>query len=160
MKKITLSLGAVASCLLLIGILMKSLHWPGAAIIITVSVVLFAAFYSPLLLIDKNKFAQSGIQRFTNWCIMAAMSIISVAFLFKTLHWPGAGIGIYVGHIILLILIPIMYYRAANEKDEVKKLNFYNEAVMLVILTAFSLFIWLVVSVNQKMPLPPPPPLN
>jgi hypothetical protein len=145
MKKSTLILGVVSSFLLLIGVGMKSQHWPGAGVALTLGAVLFVLGYAILLLIDKNKIAQNDFQKFVNLMTLATMVIIMTAFLFKVQHWPGARIGIWAGHIILLVMIPVLFIQASRETDPVKKLNFNNIAVIFVLLTAFSFFIWLVI---------------
>jgi len=148
MKKATLTLGVISSLLFVIGVLFKWQHWPGAGIALTLSILLFAAGYSPLLLIDRNKFAQSTNQKMINLAGMIAMIIIAVSFLFKIQHWPGAGAGVVVGNLTLIVLVPLLYYHASRETDQKAKLNIYNEAIILLFLVGFSLFLWLVFSQN------------
>lgn len=143
MKKSTFIIGLVSAFLILLGVGFKFQHWPGAGIMLTLGAALFALVYSILLWIDKNKIAQNSYQKFVNLMTMLTMLIIMVGFLFKVQHWPGAGIGIYAGHFLLLLMIPILFVQASRETDPVKKLNFNHIAIMLVILTAFSFFIWL-----------------
>jgi hypothetical protein len=100
------------------------------------------------LLLDKNAVAQNNYQKFVNVMTMVTMMIIMVAFLFKAQHWAGASIGIIVGHLLLLVMIPVLFIHASKESDPVKKLNFNNIAILFVILTAFSFFIWLRTSVG------------
>ena len=143
MKKSTFVIGLVSAFLILIGVGFKFQHWPGAGIMVTLGAVLFALVYSVLLWIDKNKIAQNSYQKFVNLMTMLTMLIIMAGFLFKVMHWPGAAVGIYAGHFLLLLMIPILFIHASRETDPVKKLNFNHIAIMLVILTAFSFFIWL-----------------
>jgi hypothetical protein len=148
MKKSTFIIGVISSFLLLVGVAMKFEHWPGASVLIILSVVLFAFGYSVLLMIDKNAFAQNSFQKTVNLMTMLSMSIIMIAFLFKATHWQYARYGLYAGHLLLLAMIPLLFMHASKESDPVKKLNFNNEAIMLVLLTAFSFFIWLVRSIT------------
>jgi hypothetical protein len=148
MKKSTFIIGVISSFLVLIGVAMKFQHWPGAGVVITVGAALFAFGYSIMLLIDKNALQPNDFQKIVNIMTMIAMLVIMIAFVFKFQHWPGARIGIYAGHILLLALIPTLFMHALKESDPVKKLNFNNEAILLVLLTAFSFFIWLVRSIS------------
>ncbi len=148
MRKSTLSLGVISSVLFVIAVLFKFQHWPGAGICLAVSLLIFALIYSPLLMIDRNSFAKDSTQRLTNLVGMFGMTIIGISVLFKLMHWPGAGVGVIIGNLTLVILIPILFYRASKETEAIKRLNSYNEAIVLIFLTGFSLFIWLIISPN------------
>ena len=145
MKKSTFIIGVISAFLILIGVAFKSQHWPGAGQALTLGAAAFVLGYSILLLIDKNKIAQNSFQKTVNVLTMATMMIVMTSFLFKVQHWQGANIGIYVGHLMLLIMIPVLFMQASRETDPVKKLNFNNIAILFVMLTAFSFFIWLVI---------------
>jgi hypothetical protein len=145
MKKSTFIIGVISAFLILIGVAFKSQHWPGASIALTLGAAAFVLGYSILLLIDKNKIAQNSFQKTVNVLTMATMMIIATSFLFKVQHWPGANYGIYLAHLMLLVMIPLLFMQASREKDPVKKLNFNNIAILFVMLTAFAFFIWLVI---------------
>ena len=136
-------LGVISSLLFLLGIALKIHHWPGAGIALTLSVVIFALAYSPLLMIDRNNLTQNSFQKLTNLAGMIAMSVIAISFLFKAMHWPGAGVGVIIGNLILIILIPLLFIHASKESEPVKRLNFYNEAILLTFLTGFSFYLWM-----------------
>ena len=148
MKKSTFIIGVVSSFLMLIGVAFKTQHWPGSGIVMTIAAALFAFGYAVLLLLDKNAVAQNNFQKTVNVMTMVTMMIIMVSFLFKAQHWPGAGVGIFVGHLLLLIMIPLLFMQGSKESDPVKKLNLNNIAILFVLLTAFSFFIWLRLSVS------------
>lgn len=148
MKKSTLTLGVISSVIFVLGVLFKWQHWPGAGIALTVSILIFAFGYSPFLLIDRNKLAQNSNQKMINLAGLIAMILISVSFLFKVQHWPGAGIGVIVGNLTLVALVPLLFYRASKESEPAVRMNSYNEAILILFLTGFSLFIWLVLSQN------------
>lgn len=139
MQKTTLISGVVSSIIVLIGVLFKIMHWPGAAIVLLIGIVIFATAYALLLFNDKQKLATTKIQKLYNVFVMLAMVLISLGFLFKMLNWPGAGIMIYISNVALLALIPIMFIKASKETETVKKLNFYNESIVIVLLLALSL---------------------
>ena len=151
MKKITLSLGVISSFLVLIGVALKWMHLPGAGIALTIGCALFALAYAPLLYINKSKATPAKYQKFVNVMTLLSMILIVMGFLFKIQHWPGAGIGLVSGNILLLILIPVLFIHGSKEEDSVKKMNFFNEAILLVLFTAFSFFVWLMNS-SQESP--------
>ena len=141
MKQTTKLFGIISSLLILVGVIFKTQHWPGAGVILMLGIVAFAAIYAILLFIDRQKSLKSSIAKTSNLFVLLAMVLISVGFLFKMQHWPGAGVIIYVCNVALLALIPIKYLQAAKEKDKVKSTNFYNEAFVITIVLGFSLFL-------------------
>lgn len=141
MKKITLISGVVSSIIVLIGGLFKIMHWPGAGVALTVGIVIFAVVYSLLLFFDKQEFATTSMQKISNVFVLIAMVLISAGFIFKMQHWPGAGVLIYISNIALLALIPVSFIKASKETEPIKKLNLNNEAIVLILLLAFSLLV-------------------
>jgi O-antigen/teichoic acid export membrane protein len=148
MKKATLTLGLISSLVFVIGVLLKWQHLPGAGIALMLSILLFVAGYSPLLFKERIHFAQGSHQKMINLASLITMVIIAVSFLFKVLHWPGAGIGVAVGNLTLILLVPLLFYRASKESDQKVKLNSYNEGILFIFLVGFSLFLWLILGRN------------
>ncbi len=141
MKKITLISGVVSSIIVFIGALFKIMHWPGAGVALTVGIVLFVVAYSLLLFIDKQEFATTSMHKVSNVFVLIAMVLVAAGFIFKMQHWPGAGVLIYISNIALFALIPVSFIKASKETEPVKKLNFNNEAIVLILLLAFSLLV-------------------
>ena len=142
MKKITFLTGVISTILLLIGIFFKVQHWPLSGVLMTVSLVSFALGYAVLLFMDKSKTAQTGIDKFANVMVMLTMIIVSISFLFKIMHWPGAGIGIFVAHFILIVMIIVLYIQGSKQTDPVNKLHIDSSAIILTLMTAISAYIW------------------
>ena len=133
----------MVSCFLfLAGIFMKTMHWPGAGVVITASIALFALVYSVLLMLDKNRAAQTSFQKTVNLLGLVTMIIVSSSFLFKAMHWPGAGILIYIAHGILILMIPVMFIRGTKESDPVAKMRIYNTAILFTFIIGVSIYIW------------------
>jgi hypothetical protein len=142
MKKTTFLTGVISTILLLIGIFFKTQHWPLSGVLMTVSLVSFALGYAVLLFMDKSKTVQTGIDKFANVMVMLTMIIVSISFLFKIMHWPGAGIGIWAAHIILIVMIVVLYVQGSKQTDPVKKLHIDSSAIILTLMTAISAYIW------------------
>jgi hypothetical protein len=142
MKKSTFIIGVASTLILLTGVVMKSLHWPGTGVIMAVAVAGFALGYSILFCLDKNKLAKNGYDKFVNVMVMITMTVVAVSFLLKAMHWPGASVGIYTAHILLLILIPILYIQGTKETDPVKKLHIDSSVIIVAFITAISFYIW------------------
>jgi ABC-type multidrug transport system fused ATPase/permease subunit len=141
MKKLTLISGITSSLLVLIGVIFKTLHWPGASIALTIGIVLFALVYALFLFNDRQEYAKTSVQKISNVFVLIAMIMISVGFLFKMMHWPGAGIIIYISNFALLAIIPVSLVKANKETEPQKKLNFYNESIVIILLLSFSILL-------------------
>ncbi|MGD0340969.1 MAG: hypothetical protein ABSA76_04595 [Bacteroidales bacterium] len=142
MKKSTFLCGLISAFLILIGTFMRIQHWPGAGVVITLSIALFAIGYAVLLLLDKNKLAQNSYQKFVNVMTLVTMIVVAVSFLFKVQHWPGAGVLIYIAHLALIAMILVLFVQGSKETDLVKKLNINNTAIILTLVTAASIYLW------------------
>lgn len=96
--KITL---IITMALLLIGLIFKTIHWPGASILLLCGTATGIFFFLALLSGIPSKLS-GGMEKLS--VIVASLTLIVglVALLFKTLHWPGAGILIWIADIGLL----------------------------------------------------------
>jgi heme/copper-type cytochrome/quinol oxidase subunit 2 len=127
---------------MLAGIIFKSQHWLGANIAIVLGCCLLPLAYGIPLFIEKNKSAENSFQKFFNiWVLI--LTFISIPFMFKFQHWDGAGIMLIVSEILLVVSIPIFIIRAVKAKDSLKNLNFHNEAILFIFITASPIYIWI-----------------
>jgi hypothetical protein len=140
MKKNTLITGYLTAFIFLIGVIFKVQHYPGAGVLIIFSCIIFSLGYGLPLFFEKNSFATNSNQQFINFLVLILMILIPTGFLFKIQHWPGAGVLIYLGNILLIIGIPLLIMNAVKSDDIQKKLNYHNEAILFIFLTAFSIF--------------------
>jgi hypothetical protein len=113
MKKTVYFSGFVAAFCILIGLMFKIMHWPGAtAILITgnlsLSVCLLAILYG--LLTNKTTFPRMTYSR-TLFGVVGGMLLASGIF-FKIMHWPGANILLVIGmFLITFIFLPIFFWQ-------------------------------------------------
>jgi hypothetical protein len=113
MKKTVYFSGFVATFCILIGLMFKIMHWPGAtAILITgnlsLSVCLLAILYG--LLTNKTTFPRMTYSRIL-FGVVGGMLLASGIF-FKIMHWPGASILLVLGmFLITFIFLPIFFWQ-------------------------------------------------
>ena len=123
--------------LLLVATYFKTMHWPGANVLLTVGgvagilvfVILAATFQSKL----TGKLEKVSVN-------VAALTLIVsfLAFLFKVLHWPGAAkliwaadIGILLSAIVLLI---DGYFEQKHDKWALKIIAAFFAILLLLII--------------------------
>ena len=91
MKKISRTLGVISIIVLAIGILFKLSHWQGASIIQNVGILGLLAFFVVYLLIGIKPLTTS-LEKSVGVAGALTMCLILIAYLFKSMHWPGASI--------------------------------------------------------------------
>ena len=125
----------VSIALLIIGTLFKVNHYPGANIILIIGVA--ASVLAFALTISSTSMHLKGFEKFNIIFSALVLIVISLAFVFKLNHWPGAAKLIWVGDIAILLacisfLVDTMLEKAP-ERWNIKLLT-----------TFFILFLWLV----------------
>jgi hypothetical protein len=113
MKKTLYFSGFIATFCILIGLMFKIMHWPGATAILvagnlSLSVCLIAILYG--LLTNKTTLPRITFSRIL-FGIVGGMLLASGIF-FKIMHWPGANILLVIGmFLITFIFLPIFFWQ-------------------------------------------------
>jgi len=109
--------GLTASVFSLLGILFKVMHWPGANIALTGGLFMLGLLFLPSLIFAKISDDQGEGKRAAYLVGLFAGLIYIVGFLFKIMHWPGAGVAILIGLILFAaIFVPLFVF--AHYKNE------------------------------------------
>lgn len=87
-----------------VGLLFKTMHWPGAGIILTLSLLTLGCGY--FFLAFKNFFSikDNTYLRIVSTLAALFISLMSTGMVFKMMHWPGAGI------LLAMSLVPSMIF--------------------------------------------------
>lgn len=129
--------GLFSSMIFLIGILFKVQHWPGASVLLTVGMVMFALIFLPSLVrarISEDK----GEGKKTAYLLGFFAGLFYIAgFLFKLMHWPGAAILILISLILFSgIFLPAYSYASFRDETYVKgRFIFFLVTIMMAVLT-------------------------
>ncbi len=113
MKRVIYGTGFAAAFLISMGLLFKTLHWPGA------SVMMFSGFGALIIAIAalwahslKHMNKYSGIYKTQIFSGFAAGLLVSSGSMFKTLYFPTANIQIMLGMLLLnLVFLPLFFYQ-------------------------------------------------
>ena len=137
MKSINKTLGLISIIVLLIGVIFKMFHLPGAGIIVSISSLALIVFFITYLFVGIKALSTS-IEKASGISVGVAMCLTVAAFLFKIQHWPGAGIIILVSLIALFVTAILLIIDTIMESDEAKqsiKTAFaFSLAVIVIIL--------------------------
>lgn len=136
MKKFMYVLGMIAPSLLIIGTLFKIQHWPGAGVMIVLSLFMLGAIYLPVFIMVKIRDTrQKGKKPNMPMYIFGLIAgIVFVAgAMFKIQHWPGAGFMIMLSGIVTVaVFIPILVIQALKDKE-----NQVQNFTMLIFVLSF-----------------------
>jgi len=146
MKNKLYLLGIIAVILFTTGAIFKMMHFPGAGIILTVSLVLFILIFTPLAIINAYK-----AEKRHAFVYVAGLITIMFNFtgaLFKLMHWPGAGIMLLIAIIIPFILFLPAYLIYLKKKEEKNLGRLISVLFLLSYISAMNATLALSVSKN------------
>src|SRR6185369_9662924 len=104
MKKAMVFSGISSAVVLSLGIILKFLHAPGSAPCIILGVFIFSFIFLPLIFALRIKEKEKTKDKFIIGLGVLPAILISLSFVFRIQHWPGAMIMLYLGIAILLLL--------------------------------------------------------
>lgn len=146
MKKFIYISGTILLNLLLIGVILKVGHWPGASILISVSLTLLVVMFFPLALISSYKSEEDKSQLHLYIIAYMTIAIVLLGALFKIMHWPGAGIFLMIGIPLPFILFLPFYIRYHNKIKAKSDKNFFGLLFFMIYMATISSFLALDVS--------------
>lgn len=112
MKRIIYGSGFLAAFLINIGLLFRTLHWPGASIILFVG---FAALLVTILTLGGNAVRHlrkhTFSYNFRQFAGLISGFFIASGNMFKINHFPGANVQILIGMVLLsFCFMPLFFY--------------------------------------------------
>ncbi|HEY9125363.1 MAG TPA: hypothetical protein VIO15_13555 [Bacteroidales bacterium] len=139
-KKATYFAGFIGTFLLSISFLFKIMHWPGTGFLMLLGVVAMCLVFLPMLMVNKLRDKEKPMPAYLFVLAFAGLIIFIISFLFKAMRWPGAGLLMLSGVIMLFVIaFPIYAYRTYKDEQHVK-----NSFIYLVIV-----LIWFIVPISM-----------
>ena len=149
MKKSIYISGISCAILMLCGCIAKVMHWPGAGVMLVLSVFLFCFWFLPVAL--KNNYDNLPIKKMKTLHIVSfvVFAFCMMGVLFKVMHWPGAGLFLFPGLMLpFVVFLPVYLYQTRDEEKTGNK-NFLALVLGLIFLAVFSVF--LAMSVGRQI---------
>ena len=131
MKKILKFSGIATAVLTILGALFKSMHWPGAGILIILGGFFFSIVFMPLLIIIKFRDDESKSEKYVfGFGLLLAIGLIT-GLLFKIMHWPHANNLMFYSTLIFTFLFVPIYFIIGIKQAE-KKFNVAVNSVLML----------------------------
>ena len=120
MKRTLKISGIVSIILIILGITFKSMHWPGAGVMVVLGLAFFSLIFIPLNIVLKFQDDKERSNRVIMTVGMLAASVATIGVLFKIMHWPYANIMMFSSLLVfMLVFIPI-YFIVKYKNPETK----------------------------------------
>ena len=117
MKTQSAKFGYIAAAIIFTGAFFKIQHWSGAGIMLVIGYSLFAFVFLPLWYNYQMKNSAESPKLF-NLAVFIIALLVVLGALFKTQHWPGAGVFMILGTASMVVLVPLLIFKNKNEQDE------------------------------------------
>ena len=126
MKKFIYISGIILINLQLAGVIFKISHWPGAGVLLSLSVVLMVFLFFPIALITSYKQHKDKSQLHLYIIAYLTIAFTSLGMLFKIQHWPLASYMLIIGLPLPFILFLPFYVRYHNKTKAKSDRNFFG----------------------------------
>lgn len=120
-------IGGITTFFLLVGVLFKIMHWPGAGVMI----VLFSSLLSMYVFLvagaNISKYKGRSFLQACNGIGGFGASILSIGLLFKIMHWPGSGAMMFLGLLLsgLVVILFMVFYIVKKEPIHLSSGTFF-----------------------------------
>lgn len=145
MKKVMITSGSFSAAAMILGILFKFMHWPGASMFIILGIGASSLIFLPLLFILKSKDRHETKDKIILGLGILAGILLSLSILFKVMHWPWAMILGYVAIILIgLVLLPIFFITGIKNPEN--KINTIAISIVMIMVCG----LWLTIVISPK----------
>lgn len=131
MKRTLKISGLISVFLILIGLILKVQHLPGAGISLVAGFTFFSLVFIPLLIITKFRDDKAKKNRLVVTLGMILTLTATLGMLFKVMHWPMANI-LFTGSLAVFGLVFIPIYFFSRYKDPELKFNTAINSVFMI----------------------------
>lgn len=131
MKKIMIISGTFSAFTVLIGSLFKVMHWPGAALLFVMAIALFSFIFLPILSVIRIKEQTKTNDKIVIIAAAIFGSAISLAILFKVMHWPFATL-LWTSALAILFFIFLPIYFFGGIRNPETKTNTIVSSILIL----------------------------
>jgi uncharacterized membrane protein len=133
MKKTMILSGTCSAAAMILGILFKFMHWPGASAFIILGVGTSSLIFLPLLFLLKSKDRQATKDKLILGLSILSGMLLSLSILFKVMHWPYTMLLGYASVGLLgLVLLPI--YLMIGIKNPDNRINAITTSIVIIMI--------------------------
>jgi hypothetical protein len=129
-------LAYLGGAMMFLGILFKIMHWPFANYLFFHSLAIIAYVLLPLIVVVRYR--QTKISKGVFVSGMVSMIIIITGLIFKVMHWPGAGLALDIGAVVLVLVFVPLFYLNEVRKSETLRIDYLFGVVVITFFIVFT----------------------
>ena len=133
MRNTMIRSGMSALILLVIGIIFKTLHLPGAAIILILATVLITFVFLPIFFVFNTKNSNPQKKMVIGFGVLFGI-LFALAALFRVMHWPGS-ILLWRSSLLVATFLFLPTYFFGSIRNEENKTNVVITSLMILIMS-------------------------
>lgn len=119
-NKVNAILGGIITIGIILGVLFKSMHWPGGGLLIVLFSSSLSLYVIPVAIANILNYKKKTMIAICNGPGVFAGMILSTALLFKIQHWPGSGVMMLMGTVLTIFVCIIFLIGYMTMKEPVK----------------------------------------
>lgn len=131
MKKTVKISGVTSIILILLGVIFKTMHWPGAGIGVVLGLGFFSLIFIPLNIVLKFKDNKEKSNPLIMTVGMLIASTATIGVLCKIMHWPFANILMFSSLLVFMIVFIPIYFIINYRNPETKFNTIINTTFMI-----------------------------
>ncbi len=117
MLHISILIGGV---LFMLGVLFKVQFWPGSGVLLGLGWIFILFVFLPMLLFVKMRQSITSREKRIIAVGIVGLIIFELSTMFKLFHWPGAGILMVVGSVLIVsVFVPLFTYSKFKETGKI-----------------------------------------
>lgn len=132
----------------MVGILFKVMHWPGGFLLLFTGWSIILLVFLPLLLFAKIKEVDTAKEKGIYILGIFALILFEFATMFKMFHWPGAGLLMLLGPLLLIAVFLPMYTSVKLNKGQMS----IGQFIFTITLSMFAIILTFLLSMNVSTP--------
>ena len=130
MKKTIYFIALITTFFIVFGSLFKIMHWPGAAVMITIGSFSFAFLFIPLIILKKFKEDSFLKDQIIYSLGIILGTVLGLGFIFKIMHWPMASALMLSSIILFNFLFVPVYFVSRYNREELRYNTIINSVMM------------------------------
>lgn len=123
--------GLLTVAFTIVGAIFKTLHLPGAGIMIILGGFIFSFIFLPLLIALKFRDEESKTDKYVFSFGLLLAIILAVGLIIKLMHWPGATILMLTGTIGITFVYAPLYFFTRYRRADVRMNTIVNSVLMM-----------------------------